>query len=97
MCIQSRCGANWIARGGPFDKWISDRGIRLTPSHVLPEPVMRQVVAQVQGTSFVYQGAGALAIACGLNRYSTDLDFDADRGTDSTRRSRRAMQTAGLQ
>lgn len=53
MCIQSRCGANWIARGGPFDKWISDRGIRLTPSHVLPEPVMRQVVAQVQGTGFV--------------------------------------------
>ena len=40
---------------------------------------MRDVLARVQDLGLVLKGGTALAFAHGLNRHSTDLDFDADR------------------
>ena len=43
------------------------------------------------------KGGSALAFVYGLDRHSTDLDFDADRRTDLSRRIRRGMQAAGVE
>ena len=40
---------------------------------------MREVLARVQDLGLVLKGGTAFAIAWGLNRHSTDLDFDANR------------------
>ena len=39
---------------------------------------MRAVLGQIQATPYVFKGGSALAFAYGLDRHSTDLDFDAD-------------------
>ena len=39
---------------------------------------MRAVLRQLQATPYVFKGGSALAFAYGLDRHSTDLDFDAD-------------------
>ena len=40
---------------------------------------MREVLARVQDLGLVLKGGTAFAFAWGLNRHSTDLDFDTDR------------------
>lgn len=73
------------------------RDVRLTASRALHERVMREVVARVQDSTYVLKGGSALAFVYGLDRHSTDLDFDADRHTDLSRRIRRGMQAAGVE
>ena len=73
-----------------------DRDVHLTAAQALHERIMRELVARVQDTTFVLKGGSALAFAYGLNRHSTDLDFDADRRTDISRRIRRSMLAVGV-
>lgn len=74
----------------------ADRGSLLTEDEALLEGVMWEVVAWVQDAGFVLKGGGALVRAYGLDRHSTDLDFDAVRPTDLNRRIRRAAKVAGV-
>ncbi len=52
------------------------RGIRLTPKQELHEGLMRAVALRLQSTPYVLKGVTALALLCGLDRHSEDLDFD---------------------
>lgn len=74
-----------------------DRRSHLTAQEVDLERVMREVVARVQDAGFVLKGGGALVLVYGSIRHTTDLDFDAERPTDMTRRIRRAAQAAGVE
>ena len=74
----------------------ADRSLLLTAEEALLESVMWKVVHEVQDAGFVLKGGGALVRAYGLGRHSTDLDFDAERPTDLTRRVRQAAKTAGV-
>lgn len=74
-----------------------DRRPHLTGQEVDLERVMREVVARVQDAGFVLKGGGALVLVYGSIRHTTDLDFDAERPTDMTRRIRRAAQAAGVE
>ena len=67
----------------------------LTDREALRERVMRAVVEQVQDTGFVLKGGGALAFRYGSRRQTTDVEFDAERKTDITRRILRATQSIG--
>ena len=58
---------------------------------------MREVVGQVQDAGFVLKGGGALVLVYGSIRHTTDLDFDAHRPTDMTRRIRRAARSAEVE
>lgn len=58
---------------------------------------MREVVTRVQDAGFVLKGGGALVFAYGEHRHTTDLDFDAERKSDVTRRIRRAAQAVGVE
>ena len=58
---------------------------------------MREVVGEVQDAGFVLKGGGALVLAYGSNRHTTDLDFDSHRPTDMTRRIRRAARAAEVE
>lgn len=71
--------------------------LHLTDQEVLLERVMRDVVARVQDAGFILKGGGALVFAYGSHRHTTDLDFDAERKTDMTRRIRRAIQATGVE
>ena len=52
---------------------------------------------RVQDARFVLKGGGALVFVYGSHRHTTDLDFDAERKTDMTRRIRRAIQAVGVE
>lgn len=54
----------------------SDRNIFLNPSERLHESVMLAVLGRLQATPYVLKGAAPFVY--GLDRHSTDLDFDAD-------------------
>ena len=69
----------------------------LTDQEAILERVMRAVVEQVKDTGFVLKGVCALVFLYGSHRHTTDLDFDAERKTDMTRRIRRATQAAGVE
>lgn len=58
----------------------------LTDQQALPELVMREVVARVRDVGFVLKGGGALVFVYGGQRHSTDMDFDAERNSDESRR-----------
>ncbi|MYC65173.1 MAG: nucleotidyl transferase AbiEii/AbiGii toxin family protein [Acidobacteriia bacterium] len=58
------------------------RGLRLTPHQELHERLMWEVIAQSRALDLVLKGGTALAFCRGLNRHSTDLDFDTDRPVD---------------
>ena len=74
-----------------------DCGSGLTPQEALLERVLREVVMRVQDARFVLKGGGALVFVYGSHRHTTDLDFDAERKTDMTRRIRRAIQAVGVE
>ena len=58
---------------------------------------MREVVRRVQGTGHVLKGGCALVFAYGIRRHSTDIDFDAAKPTDMTRRIRNGLRAAGAE
>lgn len=69
----------------------------LTDQQALLERVMREVVTRVQDAGFVLKGGGALVLLYGGHRHTTDLDFDAEKKSDMTRRIRRAIRAAGVE
>lgn len=75
----------------------TDRGLTLTAEEALLERVMWEIVDRVQDTTLILKGGAALVRAYGLNRHSTDLDFDAVQPTDISRRVRRAAEAAGVE
>ena len=52
------------------------RSVRLNRQQALHERVMKAVVLRMQKTPYVFKGGSALAFLYGLNRHSTDIDFD---------------------
>lgn len=58
---------------------------------------MGEVVVRMQDAGFVLKGGCALGLLYGAYRHSTDLDFDAEKRADVTRRIRRATQAAGVE
>ena len=72
-------------------------GVRLTPGQALHERLMREVLKRVRGLDLVLKGGSALAFAYGLERHSTDLDFDAARRVELRGCLRRAVRAAGVE
>ena len=58
---------------------------------------MRKVVVQVQDAGLVLKGGGALVLAYGSIRHTTDLDFDAEEQIDMALRIRRATELIGIE
>ena len=58
------------------------RGLRRTAHQELHERLMREVLARNRDLDMVLKGGTAPAFTRGLNRHSTDLDFDSDRPVD---------------
>ena len=57
---------------------------------------MREVLKRVRGLDLVLRGGSALAFAYGVDRHSTDLDFDALGKVELRGRIRRAARAAGV-
>lgn len=72
------------------------RSVRLTPSPALHEQVMKEVVSRVQDLGIVLKDGSVLAFTRGLNRHSTDLDFDTDRAVELRDRIECAAHAAGV-
>ena len=51
----------------------------------------------MQGTGYVLKGGCALVFAYGIRRHTTDIDFDAAKPTDITRRIRNGLRAAGME
>ena len=52
------------------------RSVALSRQQALHERVMKAVVLRMQQTPYVFKGGSALAFFYGLDRHSTDIDFD---------------------
>lgn len=61
---------------------IANRTSFLTPEQALREAVMLSVVRHLQDVPCILRGGSALAFTRGLNRHTTDLDFDLGEKTD---------------
>ena len=72
------------------------RDVRLTPVQELHERLMKDVLVRVRDLDLVLKGGSALAFTRGLNRHSTDLDFDANRGVELSDRIEAAAGTVGV-
>ena len=72
------------------------RGFRLTPHQELHERLMWAVLERVRDLDMVLKGGTALAFTRGLNRHSTDLDFDAERPVELRDRIAGAARAMGV-
>ena len=61
---------------------LADRTSFLTPEQALSEIVMLSVVRHFQHAPCILKGGSALAFTRGLNRPTTDLDFDLEEKAD---------------
>lgn len=57
---------------------------------------MRAVVNRLQSTSYVLKGGTALMLTRSLDRFSVDLDFDAERAVNIESHIREAVKDAGV-
>ena len=57
---------------------------------------MRDVLARVQDLGLVLKGGTAFAFAWGVNRHSTDLDFDTNRRVELRDRIESAARTLAV-
>lgn len=72
------------------------RGLRLEPQQELHEQLMWAVLERVRDLDMVLKGGTALAFTRGLNRHSTDLDFDAGRPVELRDRIDSAARALGV-
>ena len=72
------------------------RGLRLTSHQELHERLMWAVLERVRDLDMVLKGGTALAFTRGLNRHSTDLDFDSERPVELRDRIDSAAQALGV-
>jgi predicted nucleotidyltransferase component of viral defense system len=70
-----------------------DHTFRLSKAESLHLEVMRTVAKQVQDTPYVLKGGAALILTRQLDRYSSDLDFDAALKLNLTGRIERALKS----
>ena len=68
-----------------------------SPVELLHQRVMRTVVNQLQDTPYVLKGGTALLLAHGLDRHSTDLDFDSGQKVNIEGRIRAGLEEAGVE
>ena len=78
-----------------FPELASRRGY-LTPGQTLRENVMRSVIQYLQGATCVLKGGSALAFTRGLNRHTTDLDFDLEKQANLEPLIRADVEAAGM-
>ncbi len=71
--------------------------LQLTEAQHLHQRVMYHVVKALQDTPYVLKGGTALLMTRGLDRHSTDLDFDARRKLNIEKRIRRGLEDAGVE
>ena len=71
--------------------------ILLTATQRHHQRVMHHVVMALQDTPYVLKGGTALLLTRGLDRHSTDLDFDAGRKLNIRLRIKRGMEAAGVE
>lgn len=72
------------------------RGLRLTSHQDLHERLMWAVLERVRDLDMVLKGGTALAFTRGLNRHSTDLDFDSERPVELRDRIDSAARALGV-
>ncbi len=72
------------------------RGLRLKPHEELHEQLMWAVLERVRDLDLVLKGGTALAFTRGLNRHSTDLDFDTGRPVELRDRIDSAARALGV-
>ena len=68
----------------------------LSPFQALHESLLREVLKRVRGMDLVLRGGTALAFAYGVDRHSTDLDFDSHGKVELRGQIRRAARAAGV-
>ena len=72
------------------------RGLRLKPQQERHERLMWAVLERVRDLDMVLKGGTALAFTRGLNRHSTDLDFDAGQPVELRDRIESAARALGV-
>ena len=72
------------------------RDLRLTPSQELHERLTKDVLLRVRDLDLALKGGSALTFTRGLNRHSSDLDFDANRAVELTDRIESAARASGV-
>lgn len=75
---------------------FDDRKGFLTPEQVLREHVMQSVIQHLQDAPCILRGGSALAFTRGLNRHSTDLDFDLEKKANLKPLIRAGVGAAGM-
>lgn len=75
---------------------LADRKGFLSPEQVLREHVMRSVIHHLQDAPCVLKGGSALAFTRGLNRHTTDLDFDLETKANLRPLIRAGVEAAGM-
>ncbi len=75
---------------------LADRNGFLTPGQMLREDVMRSVIQHVQDAPCILRGGSALAFTRGLNRHTTDLDFDLEKKANLEPLIRTGVEAAGM-
>ena len=69
------------------------RGLRVNPQQELCALLMRAVLERVRDLDMVPKGGTALAVTHGLDRHSTELDFNAERPVELRDRIASAART----
>ena len=75
---------------------LAGRGAFLTPEQALREGVMRSVLRHLQDAPCILKGGSALAFTRGLNRHTTDLDFDLEKRANLEPLIRAGVEAAGM-
>lgn len=75
---------------------LADRRGFLTPEQMLREHVMRAVIQHLQDAPCILKGGSALAFTRGLNRHTTDLDFDMEKKASLKPLIRAGVEAAGM-
>ncbi len=68
----------------------------MTPEHLRHQDVMRNVARALHSVPYVLKGGTALLLLRGLDRHSTDLDFDALQPADIDGPVRQGFHAAGV-
>lgn len=76
---------------------VTKSNLQLTPEQVRHQKVMRHVLSKLQDTPYVLKGGTALLFTRGLDRHSTDLDFDTTKKLNIGGRIQEGLKEAGVE
>lgn len=74
---------------------VEDSRLHLTPGQKAHEEIMRAIASKMEDTPYVLKGGTALLLTRGLDRHSTDLDFDSPKALNLENRIREGVEAAG--